>query len=437
MATADDRPLNRNDLNLLALAALGGALEFYDFIIYVYFAGVIGDVFFPPEVPGWLRQVQAFGIFAAGYVLRPLGGIVLAHFADVLGRKRMFILSVMLMAVPTLAIGMLPTHATIGMAAPMLLLLMRLLQGAAVGGEVAGAWVFVSEHVPGRRIGLACGALTTGLTAGILAGSLVATWTHAAYSDAEIADHAWRTPFIAGGAFGIASVFLRSWLRETPIFEAIRRRSALSREIPVRAVLRDNRAAVGVSMVLTAFLASGLIVVVLMMPTLMQKVFQVPARDALLGNSGATVMLAVGTSAFGALADRFGHARVLRAGSLALLVAFAAFHLSLAHGATFASWASLYAATGFFLGVVGVVPSAMVTIFPAKVRVSGISFSYNVAYAVLGGLTPIAMSALIVVDRLAPVWWMVAIALVACIAVGSVARLAREAEASDDNVLRH
>lgn len=124
------RPLNRQDYKTLTLAALGGALEFYDFIIFVFFAAVVGELFFPADIPDWLRQVQTFGIFAAGYLARPLGGIIMAHFGDLVGRKKMFTLSILLMAVPTLAIGLLPTYASMGILAPLLLLLMRVLQGA-------------------------------------------------------------------------------------------------------------------------------------------------------------------------------------------------------------------------------------------------------------------------------------------------------------------
>src|SRR6202789_4747265 len=112
------RPLGPSDYKTLALAALGGALEFYDFIIFVFFAPAIGQLFFPHAIPDWLRQLQTFGIFAAGYLARPLGGIIMAHFGDLHGRKRMFTLSVLLMAIPTLLIGFLPTWQTIGAAAP-------------------------------------------------------------------------------------------------------------------------------------------------------------------------------------------------------------------------------------------------------------------------------------------------------------------------------
>jgi len=134
------RSLDRNDIRTLALAALGGALEFYDFIIYVFFATLISQLFFPVGTSDSLRQLQTYGIFAAGYVARPLGGTLMAQFGDRVGRKRMFTLSVFLMAVPTLAIGLLPTYSTIGWLAPLALLALRLLQGAAVGSEVPTAW---------------------------------------------------------------------------------------------------------------------------------------------------------------------------------------------------------------------------------------------------------------------------------------------------------
>lgn len=195
--------LNRQDYKTLSLAALGGALEFYDFIIFIFFAVTIGKLFFPPDIPAWLVQMQTFGIFAAGYLVRPLGGIVMAHFGDLVGRKKMFSLSILLMAVPTLCIGLLPTYESIGIAAPLLLLLMRVMQGAAIGGEVPGAWVFVSEHVPKHRIGIACGTLTAGLTVGILLGSLVAMMMATLFTEAQQLAWGWRVPFFLGGFSGL------------------------------------------------------------------------------------------------------------------------------------------------------------------------------------------------------------------------------------------
>ena len=119
-APLTSRPLGRNDYKTLSLSALGGALEFYDFVIFVFFAAVVGKLFFPADMPDWLRQMQTFGIFAAGYLARPLGGIIMAHFGDLLGRKKMFTLSIFMMALPTLGMGLMPTYAQIGVAAPIL-----------------------------------------------------------------------------------------------------------------------------------------------------------------------------------------------------------------------------------------------------------------------------------------------------------------------------
>src|SRR5882757_413499 len=128
--------LTFKEVRTLALASLGGALEFYDFVIFVFFTEVIAKLFFPAGLSDWMRETQAFGVFATGYLARPLGGIVMAHFGDIHGRKRMFTLSVLLMAIPTLSIGCLPTYRSAGLAAPLLLLALRIMQGIAIGGEV-------------------------------------------------------------------------------------------------------------------------------------------------------------------------------------------------------------------------------------------------------------------------------------------------------------
>ncbi len=192
VVAAQGRRLTARDCKTLCLATLGGLLEFYDFIIFVFFANTIGELFFPPEIPDWLRQFQTFGVFAAGYLARPPGGVVMAHAGDLRGRKQMFTLSILLMALPTLGIGLLPTYAKLAIWAPVLLLLLRILQGVAVGGEVPGAWVFVSEHVNPSRVGLACGILTGGLTGGILLGSLVATTLSMVMTHGQLAAYGWR-----------------------------------------------------------------------------------------------------------------------------------------------------------------------------------------------------------------------------------------------------
>ena len=381
------RPFARRDAKTLGLSALGGALEFYDFVVFVFFAKTLGALFFPPGTAPWLAQLQVYGIFAAGYVARPLGGIVMAHFGDRLGRKRMFTLSVFMMSVPTLLIGLLPTHAQVGVLAPLLLLAMRLVQGIAVGGEVPGAWVFVAEHVPRRRVGIACATLTAGLTAGILIGSLLAAWINTTYTPAEVQAWVWRVPFVLGGVFGFIAVWLRRWLEETPVFVEMRERKQLARQLPVKQVLAAHRPAVVLSMLASWQLTAAIVVIVLLTPTLVQTSFGIEAVTAFRGNSLATLALIAGCLVAGWAVDRVGVGRALLAGSIGLGVSAYALYGALVsgHHDQFVAW---YALAGFCCGVTGVTPSLMVAAFPPEVRFSGLSFSYNVAYAVFGGLTP-------------------------------------------------
>ncbi|WEN13890.1 MFS transporter [Rhodanobacter sp. AS-Z3] len=408
------RPLNRGDARTLVLSALGGALEFYDFVVFVFFAIPLGHLFFPATTAPWVAQLQVFGIFAAGYLARPIGGIVMAHYGDTLGRKKMFLLSVFLMALPTLCIGLLPVYAQVGALAPLLLLLLRVVQGIAVGGEVPGAWVFVAEHVPPQRIGFACASLTSGLTIGILIGSLVAAAINRSMSPEQVLDYGWRLPFLIGGVFGFCAVWLRRWLRETPVFEAMHARKELTRGLPLRVVFAEHLPSVLLSMLVTWMLTAAIVVVILMTPTLVQSVFHVAPERAFLGNSVASFALAVGCLFYGWLADRIGYAQALLWAALGLLLATYALYLDLQAGA--AHFVALYALAGFSTGVTGIVPSLMVVAFPPAVRFSGLSFSYNVAYALFGGLTPPLIGLLVQhMGVLAPAHY---VALTACIGIG-------------------
>ena len=384
---------SRSDYKTLGLAALGGALEIYDFIIFVFFALTLSQLFFPPEMPDWLRLLQSFGIFATGYLARPLGGILMAHFADRLGRKRVFSLSILMMALPCLLIGVMPTYAQIGYFAPLLLLALRILQGAAVGGEVPSAWVFVAEHAPLRHRGYALGFLQAGLTFGYLLGALTATALARIYTPAEILDYAWRLPFLLGGVFGVIGVWLRRWLSETPIFMALQANREGAAELPLRTVLRDHRQALLPAAILTCVLTSAVVVFVVITPTVMQKSFGMTPSHTFALSSLGIVFLNIGCVLAGLIVDRLGAWRTVMLYSLLLPVGIAVLYASLISGST---WLGLaYAVAGLGCGVVGAVPSVMVSLFPPKIRVSGISLTYNIAYALWASMTPLMLIALV------------------------------------------
>ncbi|WP_323991531.1 MFS transporter [Nguyenibacter sp. L1] len=417
--------LSWRDVRTLALAALGGALEFYDFVIFAYFAKIIAQHFFPVAQPDWLRQTETFGLFGAGYLARPLGGVVMAHFGDRHGRKKMFAFSVLLMAAPTLLMGLLPGFGTLGLAAPLALLLLRMAQGAAIGGEAPGGWVFVAEHAGAGRTGLACGLLTGGLTAGMLIGSLVALGLHMALAPAAIAAWGWRLPFILGGVFGLIAMMLRRWLEETPVFAEMHARGALARQTPLVVVLRTCRRALILSVVGTWALTAAIVVLLLMMPSLLQSLHGFSAASTMDASLVATLSITLAAVAIGAATDRWGLRPVIvPVVGLLIAGAWGVYCVAPAHPAGFLPLAAL---AGIGAGYVSLVPIAMVRAFPAAVRFSGLSFSYNVSYAVFGGLTPACVSALVVHDARAPALYVVLAALAGGAALWAMPGEARQA----------
>ena len=378
--------MDAKDRRTLGLSSLGGALEFYDFVIYVFYAKIISELFFPAGLSPFWAMLNTYGIFAAGYFFRPLGGVVMAHFGDLLGRKKLFSLSILLMALPTLMIGIMPTFESIGYAAPLLLLLMRVVQGIAIGGEIPAAWTFVSEHVPEKKVGFANGILTASLSLGILLGALMSLWISLQFTESQILDWAWRIPFIVGGVFGLIATYLRSYLQETPVFQAMQAQKQLSTALPVKQVLAEHKIAVGIGMLLTWFLTACVVVLILTMPNLLTTQFGYSRSQAFSLQSLAIVMQMLGCILAGVLADRFGAGRVMLVGAILVASLAGIFYQSLGH-ASHNTIFMLYMLLGLSSGTVGMVSYALVKMFPAQIRFSGISFSYNVAYAIAGGLT--------------------------------------------------
>jgi MFS family permease len=401
--------LSASEIRTLALASAGGALEFYDFVIFVFFTSIIGKLFFAAGLPDWVRQAQTLGVFAAGYLARPLGGIIIAHFGDKYGRKRMFTFSVFLMAVPTTLIGLLPTYQSIGVTAPLLLLLMRLMQGAAIGGEAPGAWVFVAEHANSKRVGFAIGLLTSGLSFGILLGSLSAVTLNRVFSPQQILAGAWRIAFLTGGVFGFIVMWLRRWLHETPVFEAMRKQASLSRGLPLGTVLQSYGRAVAISIVSTWMLTAAIVVVLLLTPAIMPKLLGISPASVQTANLAAIAAVCVSVVVVGAATDRFGIHPV----AVPLLLFLMASSYALYRGAALhpSALLPLYLLAGIGVGGSVLTPIAMVRAFPASIRFSGVSFSYNLSYALFGGVTPLLVAWLAHLDRTGPALYVVAATL--------------------------
>ena len=377
--------LTRDEVKTLSLSSLGGALEFYDFIVFLTFASTLKVLFFPMESE-LVATVMTYLTYAVAYFVRPLSGVVLAHFGDLIGRKKVFMFSLFMMALPTLAIGLLPTYESIGYFAPVLLLLMRILQGVALGGEVPSAHVFVTEHVSRGRFGIANSAIAAGLTFGVLIGHFVSTMMNIAYTSAETLDYAWRIPFILGGVLGLLAVYLRRYLKETPVFLEMQKKKALHAGTPMKTLLKDFRPQLFIATLSTWLLIAG-VVLVLLAPNLMKSdVFNIDAGFVNKAALVATFMNIVGSLVAGLLVDRVGLRKTLLGFALLLAITSFIFFNSLS-SSSLTQVGILYAIASFFLGIVACVPMIIIRLFPADIRLTGMGFSYNIGNAVFAGLT--------------------------------------------------
>lgn len=380
-----NRRLTMQDAKTLTLSSLGGALEFYDFIVFLTFASTLKVLFFPAESP-LVATIMTYLTYAIAYFVRPLSGIVLAHFGDLIGRKKVFMFSLFMMAIPTLCIGLLPTFSAVGYLAPALLLMMRILQGVALGGEVPSAHVFVTEHVPRERFGIANSAVAAGLTFGVLIGHFVSSMMNLSFDAVETLDYAWRIPFILGGILGLLAVYLRRYLQETPVFLEMQQKKKLHEGMPVRTILQDFKWQTFIATLSTWLLITG-VVLVLLAPNLMKSdVFGIDVAFVNKAALVATFMNIVGSLAAGLLVDRVGLRKTLFGFALLLAVTSFIFFNSL-ESQDLTTIGILYAVASFFLGIVACVPMIIIRLFPADVRLTGMGFSYNIGNALFAGLT--------------------------------------------------
>lgn len=373
----------------IRLGSLGAALEYYDFVVYLYVATLIGQAFFPADTSEAARLIQTLSIYAIGMVIRPFAGVLIARSADRVGRKKMFIFTVALMSLSTLVIGLSPTFQQIGWFAPALLILMRALQGCAVGGELPGAAVFVTEHAGRDRVARA-GAFQqmtayTGFLLGATAAFLAGIITTQVFPG--MPSLAWRLPFIVGGVLGLITIYLRRNLDETPSFVHESERRNQRTAAPVKEVLRDFRRPLLFStlVVLPLALANG--TYFQFWPTYLQATLGLPANVALSATLISIAVAMLSMPLWGFVADKYGWSVELALA--ALLTTIATIFLLLAQPMvtqqpSLAFW--IQAPAAFAIGgIVAAVPGLVSSSFPTEVRQTGYALTYNVVVAVVGG----------------------------------------------------
>jgi MFS family permease len=317
----------KRDRLVIVASSLGTIFEWYDFFLYGILAALIGRLFFPSD-NATAALLASLATFGAGFGVRPLGAMVFGHFGDLVGRKRTFLVTITLMGGATAAIGLVPTYASIGVAAPIILLSLRLLQGLALGGEYGGAAIYVAEHAPPNKRGQYTSWIQASVAGGFLLCLVVVITTRAAMPEAAFEDWGWRVPFLLSLVMLAISLYIRMKLSESPVFQAMKDAGTTSKNPIVDSF--SDRANIG--KVLTALfgVAAGLTVVYYtsQFGTLyfLQGTARVPERDALLYMAAGALIAAPFYVWFGMLSDRFGRKKLLLIGyALSMLLTFPLF----------------------------------------------------------------------------------------------------------------
>ncbi len=366
---------------------IGNGLEWYDYALYGQMAWLLSKLFFPEGDPT-VALLATYGVFAAGFIIRPVGAILFGWIGDTYGRKIAMVIAVLMMAVPTGCIGLLPTYAEIGIMAPILLTLIRLLQGLSLGGEFSGSITYIVEHAPPNRRGIAGAASLVSLNIGFLFGLLVTQGFMAYLGKDAFEAWGWRIPFIMGVAIGFIGFYIRTHCQESPIYEAAKQNGHLSKT-PLKDAVRGHP---------WEILQAFCIYIAVTMPFYLTAIYFISFSHKQLGVSMEyalwfnvinifLMMLAYIPSAW--LSDRYGRRRVMMIASFTILcITYPLFSL-------FAPDASLMAiggaqalfalALGFYLGPVAVL---LVEMFPTSVRYTGMAIAYNFSAAIFGGTSP-------------------------------------------------
>lgn len=401
---------------VITASFIGNFVEWFDYAVYGYLAGIISTVFFP-EADRQTALLATFGVFAISFFVRPLGGFFWGHIGDRLGRRKALSLSIVIMSVATFCIALIPGYGAIGILAPVLLLLVRVVQGFSASGEYAGASAFLVEYAPAHRRGLYAAVVPASTAAGLLLGSLLAALLTSVLSESQLHDWGWRLPFLLAAPMGLIGRYIRTKLEDTPAFRALSQEE--HGKAPARDMFRNNRKQLIIATGAVLLNAVGFYVILSYMPTYLAEELGFGAGESFLATTIALASYIGFIFLTGIASDRFGRKRMLITASvLFMLLTVPAFMLL---------------DTGNFLVIVlvqillggmltlndGTLPSFLAELFPTKTRYSGFAVSFNLSNALFGGTAPFMATLLIGLthNKLAPGWYLVGASLISLIAV--------------------
>ncbi|HTR85829.1 MAG TPA: MFS transporter [Reyranella sp.] len=411
-ATSIGAPASAQSRKAVSAAVIGNVLEWYDFGVYGYVAAIIGKNFFPGS-DDTTELLKAFLTFGLGFLARPVGGIVIGRMGDTHGRKAALMLTIFLMAAGTVLIGILPTYSSIGYAAPVLLLLARLMQGFSTGGEWGGSTSYIVEWAPHGKRGLYGSFQQMSVVGGLLLGSSFAALLNTIMTPEQMADWGWRVPFLVGGLLGPVGLYMRRTIDETPAYNK---------------VVSVKTAPTGPSGVALAAKAFGFTVawtvcfyvLLTYMPSWTGKYMKLTPAAALWSNSIGLIALIIAIPIMGQLSDRIGRKPLLVAVCVAFIIVPWPLFTFLASGnVPYAVLVLVQVGVALLISIYsGVGPAAIAEIFPTRSRSTWMTTGYALAVAIFGGSAPYLSVYMIekLNSPIAPVWYLIAAAIVsACV----------------------
>jgi MHS family proline/betaine transporter-like MFS transporter len=412
---ADPTARRSSPRRALVSACIGNVVEWYDFALYGAFATVLARVFFPSG-DRHASLLATFAVFSTAFIVRPVGAVLLGRRGDRRGRRQVLSLAIILMSVATAGVGALPGHASIGLLAPALLLLFRLLQGMSAGGEAGAASAFVVEYAPANRRGWYGGWIWATLALGLGAGTGAAALLAGRLPQDTLETWGWRLAFLLALPMGLVGLYLRLRLDETPRFRAVQRVRDVA-QWPVSEALRGYAGRMLTGFVLVAAASLTFNTFFIFLPSQLVAELGVPLPRALAGALLGLAVMAAVSPALGRLSDRVGRRPLLVAATLGLLGLTVPVYLLVRGGGPVGlllGYLALGAAMGCF-----VLPSFLSELFPTRVRSSGLAITYGVASALFGGTAPLVNALLIqrTSNPLLPAWYTTAVVLAAAIAV--------------------
>lgn len=396
---------------------IGNAMEWFDFALYSYLAVIISKNFFSPVQNDELKLIFTFATFAIAFLLRPVGGIVFGKIGDKLGRKVVLTFTIIMMAISTLIIGLLPTYDQIGVWAPILLLLARILQGFSVGGEYAGAMVYIAESSPdNKRIRLGSG-LEIGTLSGYIVASILVTVLFWTLSDAQMNSWGWRIPFFLSAPIGLIGLYLRTHLEKTPIFE--NDIADQKDQLSVIEIIKQYKKDILLCIVFVAFFNITNYVLLGYMPSYLDETVGISDRISTPITAVVLLIMVPFALTFGRLGDKIGNKKVISFGLiLGILVSVVSFQFLNIGGLGFLFLGLLL--LGIVLSVYeGTMPGSLPTLFHTDIRYRTLSWTFNISVSLFGGTTPLVASWLVHVtgNNLAPAFYLLGVSIIGLIVV--------------------